>query len=742
MSSRLPETQIPFGLVAWLEETRISLPLKGVECRFNVTAGVASVEIDQIFHQSHRAPLDCTYTFPLPAEAAVFRCEMRVNDRVIAAKVEERGEAKRIFQEQKAAGHRAALVETERENLFTLSLGNIQPGDVIVIRLAYFQTLERAGESLSLRIPVCPGVRYIPGEPLLRSPLGRGIADDTDQVPDASRISPPRIDALHPDAAYFFAEGRIVRSDVAEGSLSSPTHPILVHADENALNIALAAHGAVPDRDLVFRWKEARDVALQPRGWVYTKGGDRYALVQLRAPAEVAVAADLPHDYYFLIDRSGSMQGAKWTKTCEALTAFVKLLGARDRVWITLFESGFKDFAEAPMLAPGILRDKNFRDLVKIGTAGGTELRPAAKHVLEKIRAHSPEGAATVVLITDGQMGNEKDLLKLFRRESGMAVHTFGIDTAVNDAFLKALARQQNGKCWLQTPDDDIAGTVAGLADRLRRPVITGLEIHGAWQPAASRLPALHAGETLEISLRMPSEENSAVEIAGLLGSGNPHVFSLNLIPSDNAALPLLWARERIATLLADDHSADAIALAKAHNILCEGAAFIAWDEAEKVEVARREIYQPSQTPHCAIPSGATIKFMRSQPLSGIPSCEGISLPPAGARLACPSPQAFSPTPARNKKQPEPIASRLMAAGVESKFASVLELWADAKWLKKAARHRALKKLLRHLKSSGATKETRIRICREFIDEHLASEPAIYPELLKLLTSWEAAAHA
>jgi Ca-activated chloride channel family protein len=297
MSSRLPETQIPFGLVAWLEETRISLPLKGVECRFNVTAGVASVEIDQIFHQSHRAPLDCTYTFPLPAEAAVFRCEMRVNDRVIAAKVEERGEAKRIFQEQKAAGHRAALVETERENLFTLSLGNIQPGDVIVIRLAYFQTLERAGESLSLRIPVCPGVRYIPGEPLLRSPLGRGIADDTDQVPDASRISPPRIDALHPDAAYFFAEGRIVRSDVAEGSLSSPTHPILVHADENALNIALAAHGAVPDRDLVFRWKEARDVALQPRGWVYTKGGDRYALVQLRAPAEVAVAADLPHDY-------------------------------------------------------------------------------------------------------------------------------------------------------------------------------------------------------------------------------------------------------------------------------------------------------------------------------------------------------------------------------------------------------------------------------------------------------------
>jgi Ca-activated chloride channel family protein len=602
MSSRQPESQIPFGLVAWLEQTRVALPLKGVECRFDVTAGIASVEIDQIFHQSHSVPLDCTYTFPLPAEAAVFRCETRVNDRIIVAKVEERGEAKRIFDEQKAAGRQAALVETERENLFTFSLGNAQPGDVIVIRLAYFQTLERAGESIGLRVPVCPGIRYIPGEPLLRSSSGRGTADDSDQAPDASRISPPRIDSLHPDAAYFFAEGRIVRSDVAENSFASPTHPILVHSDECALNIALAAHGAVPDRDLVLRWKEGRDIALQPRGWISSKGDERYALVQLRAAADVAVVTDLAHDYYFLIDRSGSMQGAKWTKTCEALLAFVKLLGDRDRVWITLFETGWRDYAEAPLRAPDVLRDKGFRDLVKLGTGGGTELRPAAEHVLKEIDTHSPEGSATVVIITDGQVGNERDLLKLFRREPGLAVHTFGIDTAVNDAFLKALARQQNGGCWLQTPEDDIAGTVAGLADRLRRPVITHLEVRGAWKPAASRLSALHAGETLEISLLLPAGENSALEISGLLGSGTRHVFPLQLVPSDNAALALLWARERIAELLADDQSANAIELAKRHNILCEGARHLShgmsprrWKSpsTKSISPARRFTYRP-----------------------------------------------------------------------------------------------------------------------------------------------------
>jgi hypothetical protein len=94
----------------------------------------------------------------------------------------------------------------------------------------------------------------------------------------------------------------------------------------------------------------------------------------------------------------------------------------------------------------------------------------------------------------------------------------------------------------------------------------------------------------------------------------------------------------------------------------------------------------------------------------------------------------------RAEKTKNTMGKLLTAAGVENRFAAILELLADAKWLKKSERHLALKKLLKLLGSRGSTKETRIQMCREFIDRHLAAEPAIYPELQKLLQDWEAMA--
>jgi len=615
-----PAQQSDFGLIAWLEQTRVSLPLKGVECGFQITGDIASVELDQIYHQNAGRPLDCTYTFPLPAGAAVYRCEVHINGRIIRAKVEEKEAAREIYRTQKAAGRRVALVETERENLFTLSLGNVQPGDVIVVCFAWFQVLDRAGDGLRLMVPTCPGVRYIPGKPLLRALSGRGTVDDTDQVPDASRISPPRIDALHPDAAYFCITGRLSASDVESGTASSPSHPIFVRESEGKVAVGLSGRAAVPDRDFVLTWKEPKVLQLAPQAWRWNEGKDTYALVQFRAPENVKVAEGLSQDFYFLVDRSGSMAGAKWQRTCEALRGFVSLLGVQDRVWITLFESTFQDFDAIPVPAPQVLADAGFLQMENIGTAGGTELLPAATHVLEKIAAHSAGRRTSVILITDGEVGNDAAILLAFKPAAKVTVHTFGIDTAVNDAFLKSLARQQRGGCWLQTPDDDIAGTVSALGDRLRRPVLSQLAVDGSWETGDGALPDLHAREVVTVALR--GKTAGPIRVTGCLPDGSAHSFAVALGTAGSEAVKLLWARQKIVALLAAGQKRKAIALAKTHNLICEGAAFIAWDEQEQVAIAKDEVVQPAFEAgyvHFAQPVRA-LAAKACRPMSGPPS--------------------------------------------------------------------------------------------------------------------------
>ena len=198
-----------FGVVAIVENKRIALPLKAVECEFTVAAGLVEVRMTQVFRQENPKPLDCEYLFPLPANAAVYSCEADINGRIIRATVKEREEAVKLAAQKKAEGRRVALVESERENLFTLTLSNLQPQDLVLVTLKYLQPLSHLGELLSMEIPFCPGVRYISGNPLIRSNRGKGIEDDTDQVPDASRLTPVRIDGEHPDAAFIDIHGQI-----------------------------------------------------------------------------------------------------------------------------------------------------------------------------------------------------------------------------------------------------------------------------------------------------------------------------------------------------------------------------------------------------------------------------------------------------------------------------------------------------------------------------------------------------
>ncbi|MFZ4696323.1 MAG: hypothetical protein ACOYMV_14480, partial [Verrucomicrobiia bacterium] len=390
------------------------------------------------------------------------------------------------------------------------------------------------------------------------------------------------------------------------------------------------------------------------------------------------------------------------------------------------------------------------------------ELLPAVEHLIGALDRHSTDRPASLFVITDGEVGNEEEILALLAKRPELRVHVFGVDTTVNDAFLGALARRSRGRCTLLTPDDDIAAAVARLAEKVLRPVLTALRVEGAWETPEPGIPDLHSGEVLDLPLRRDGGA-APIVVTGLLPDGSPHRVEFAPQPTDNAAIPLLWTRARIAHLLQGNRAKEAIQLAKEANLLCKGASFIAWDETERVPVASQEMLQPSITPSCVscLPSQATLAMQASAPaacMTFIAEDIPLSTPPprspeaelrlrAQAKLA----QKLRQQIGLSTDRPATLRDRHLFQHLHEAFdggphfqndlgkllADLLVAWAVRPQPDRPNRIARAGHLAKRLGRLSGWPSVFINLCRDFIMEHLDDTPelaAVADEILNSLT--------
>ena len=170
------------------------MPTLATDVNINVTGMIARSTVTQHFGNPTDQWLEGIYVFPLSESAAVDTLLMKIGERVIIGEIEERVKAKKIYEEAKKAGKKASLLEQERPNIFTTSVANIGPGEVVSITIEYQEDLRYSQGEFSLRFPMVVGPRYIPGAQTITGFSGTGWSENTNQVSDASRITPPVAD--------------------------------------------------------------------------------------------------------------------------------------------------------------------------------------------------------------------------------------------------------------------------------------------------------------------------------------------------------------------------------------------------------------------------------------------------------------------------------------------------------------------------------------------------------------------
>src|SRR5207245_1352404 len=129
-----------------------------------------------------------------------------------------------------------------------------------------------------------------------------------------------------------------------------------------------------------------------------------------------------PRDVVFVLDRSGSMGGWKMVAARRALGRMVDTLTEADRFAVYAFDDRVETVPEfrGPGLAAASDRNR-FRAvefLAKVEARGGTEMAQPLDLAVQQLtaaeeaRPGEPRRDRILVLITDGQVGNEDQILR------------------------------------------------------------------------------------------------------------------------------------------------------------------------------------------------------------------------------------------------------------------------------------------------------------------------------------------
>jgi len=496
-----------------------------------ITGMIARVDVHQRFRNTGDAWAEAVYRFPLPDGAAVDALLVDVAGRIVQGEIQEQQAARRQYQQARNAGKVGALIEQQRHQQFTTRLANVGPGEEIQVSISFLARVEWRDGVYSLQLPLTFTPRWEPG-----------------LQPDRAFGDGPSGAADDPLDDRYLTMNIQLRAGLDLARVESRYHAMQVHTVAGGYELFLADPDTRTDR--VFQLDWAPDFGRTPQSTLMTfDAGDAvYALLMLAPPLGETLAPQA-REVVFVIDTSGSMQGASLLQATAALLQGLDKLAPDDHFNLIQFNSGSEMLFRQSRPADAPARLEASRYVQALQANGGTNMAPAL-HAALALPAR-PGLLRQVVFITDGSVGNEEQLLQQIAAELGQSrLFTVSIGSAPNSGFMRKAATIGRGNHTAIGRLDEVEQRIASLWGRIQRPALQDICID--WGVAAEYypelVPDLYAGEPLWLVARLPLEPRE-VTLCGTL-NGQPWEATSRLLPGQGErAIATLWARSKIEAL-------------------------------------------------------------------------------------------------------------------------------------------------------------------------------------------------
>lgn len=496
--------------------------LEGVQVTNTVNGFVMTSVTRQTYRNDSAEEIEITYTFPLSSDAVLTQLRVEINGKTLNAKVLPKKTAERDYEAAIESGDTPVMVQAAKHGLYNANIGNILPGEQLVVELHVAQALQQVDGTFRIRIPTVISSNY--GDPELDGGL-----------------EPHETPVNHVLTAHPFVIEMRITGTLAEGTMSSPSHNINAYS-EGPQRIIRLTDKAFLDRDFILLINPDE----RARASALVTPHDKRHMGMVSFTPEFTSSENRALNLKVLVDCSGSMGGERIEQAKAALTELMLHLNADDHLSLTVFGSEAHHLIS--MLTP--CTDQMIRRTLQSihgidADLGGTEMHDALDKTYAIEGMAKPQVGCDVLLITDGDIWNI-DAVVASAIASDHRIFVMGVGSAPGESLLTNLASQTGGMCDLLSQREDMTSAVIRLFKRMRQGQAIDVDINWGSKPLwQSKLPKLVApGETIHVFCELKKQPTATPTVHWQAGASS-QTETLDAIASCDAVAPLA-ASQRI----------------------------------------------------------------------------------------------------------------------------------------------------------------------------------------------------
>lgn len=511
--------------------------------KFNINGMLVRARVEQEFHNNSEHWINTTYVFPLPHRAAIDTLQVKIGAREIQGVIQPKAKARKIFQQAKTQGKKAALLQQHKADVFSTDIANIAPGESIKVQIEYQHLLDYQQGQFSLRFPLVAVPRY--------KPASKPVAVMQGFTPHNSFFGAPEyIAEFSPDVSAHKVEMDIeLDAGLATEQIHSSSHSLHIHSINTRQYQITLDNNAVADRDFTLSWRVDTAAVPQSADFVEYFQQQQYGMLMLLPSQAEQQTSSLPRQVTLVIDTSGSMAGESIRQAKQAIKAALDTLSDQDSFNLIAFSSQPRAIFQHPRIANHHNKSLALRQIEQLEANGGTEMASALQ--LAFAQATDESYLPQVIFITDGSVDNEEYLFHLIKNSRGQnRLYTVGIGSAPNSLFMQYAAQSGKGTFTYIASAQEAKNKIQGLFKQIQQPVLANISssFPAGTEFYPKQIPDLFAGQPLLVFYKSPVAMQD-IQLTGQLPHSiwqQSHTLGAG---KQQAGLHKLWAKAKIRDL-------------------------------------------------------------------------------------------------------------------------------------------------------------------------------------------------